>query len=184
MYLFYDDLLVDPANQVKLVCEFLGASNLGSVDQHDYRKRVNASVDDAQMPNELFIALKSYYKDQIEQQNNIALMTNTEVSGYDGQEFVENIEVAVKEKGRQNLAVNGIFLAIGWRPNISALKLEVQKTAEGYLETNDKLMTSVPGLFAAGDVRDTDMWQVLTACADGARAAKYAAEYLEKLTRR
>jgi thioredoxin reductase (NADPH) len=43
-------------------------------------------------------------------------------------------------------------------------------------------MTSFPGLFAAGDIRDTDMWQVLTACADGARAAKYAAEYLEKLT--
>ena len=126
------------------------------------------------------LKMDAVHKDQIEQQPNIALMTNTEVSGYDGQEFVENIEVAVKEKGRQNLAVDGIFLAIGWRPNISALKLEVQKTAEGYLETNDKLMTSVPGLFAAGDVRDTDMWQVLTACADGARAAKYAAEYLEK----
>ena len=41
-------------------------------------------------------------------------------------------------------------------------------------------MTSVPGLFAAGDVRDTDMWQVLTACTDGARAAKYAGEFLEK----
>ena len=57
----------------------------------------------------------------------------------------------------------------------------IEKTAEGYLETNEKLMTSVPGLFAAGDIRDTDMWQVLTACADGARAAKYAAEYLEKI---
>jgi thioredoxin reductase (NADPH) len=105
-------------------------------------------------------------------------MTNTEVSGYSGQESVETIAVAAKEKGQQDLAVDGIFLAIGWRPNISALNLDVQKTAEGYLETNEKLMTSVPGLFAAGDVRDTDMWQVLTACADGARAAKYAAEYL------
>jgi thioredoxin reductase (NADPH) len=126
--------------------------------------------------------MDAVHKDQIERQNNITLMTNTEVSGYSGQEFVESIEVAAKDKGRQDLAVHGIFLAIGWRPNISALKLEVQKTAEGYLETNEKLMTSVSGLFAAGDVRNTDMWQVLTACADGARAAKYAAEYLEKLT--
>jgi len=126
--------------------------------------------------------MDAVHKDQIEQQNNITLMTNTEVSGYSGQEFVESIEVAEKDKGRQDLAVDGIFLAIGWRPNISALKLEVQKTAEGYLETNEKLMTAVSGLFAAGDVRNTDMWQVLTACADGARAAKYAAEYLEKLT--
>jgi thioredoxin reductase len=42
-------------------------------------------------------------------------------------------------------------------------------------------MTSFPGLFTAGDVRETDMWQVLTACADGARAAKYAAEFIEKI---
>jgi thioredoxin reductase len=41
-------------------------------------------------------------------------------------------------------------------------------------------MTSYPGLFAAGDVRDSDMYQVLTACADGARAAKYCAEFLEE----
>jgi thioredoxin reductase (NADPH) len=124
------------------------------------------------------LKMDAVHKDQIEQQNNITLMTNTEVSGYSGQESVETIAVAAKEKGQQDLAVDGIFLAIGWRPNISALNLDVQKTAEGYLETNEKLMTSVPGLFAAGDVRDTDMWQVLTACADGARAAKYAAEYL------
>jgi thioredoxin reductase (NADPH) len=126
--------------------------------------------------------MDAVHKDRVERQRNITLMTNTEVCGYNGQEFIEGIEVAAKEKNRQDLAVDGIFLAIGWRPNISALKLEVQKTAEGYLKTNEKLMTSVSGLFAAGDVRDTDMWQVLTACADGARAAKYAAEYLEKLT--
>jgi thioredoxin reductase (NADPH) len=126
--------------------------------------------------------MDAVHKNQIDQQNNITLMANTEVSGYDGQEFVETIAVAAKEKGRQDLAVDGIFLAIGWRPNIAALNLEVKKTTEGYLKTDEKLMTSVPGLFAAGDVRDTDMWQVLTACADGARAAKYAAEYLEKLT--
>jgi thioredoxin reductase (NADPH) len=128
------------------------------------------------------LKMDAVHKDQIKRQTNIMLMANTEVSGYNGQEFVESIEVAAKDKGRQDLAVDGIFLAIGWRPNISALKLEVQKTAEGYLETNGKLMTSLPGLFAAGDVRDTDMSQVLTACADGARAAKYAAEFIEKFS--
>ena len=127
--------------------------------------------------------MDAVHKGQIAKQDNITLMANTEVSGYNGEEFVETITISEKEEGRQDLAVDGIFLAIGWRPNISALKIEVQKTADGYLETNEKLMTSVPGLFAAGDIRDTDMWQVLTACADGARAAKYAAEYLEKATR-
>ena len=111
------------------------------------------------------------------------MIVNTEVKGYNGQEFIESIELEAKEKGRQEMAVDGIFLAIGWRPNVKILNLEVQKTSEGYLRTDKKLMTSFPGLFAAGDVRDTDMWQVLTACADGARVAKYAAEYLEQLSR-
>jgi thioredoxin reductase (NADPH) len=126
------------------------------------------------------LKMDAVHKNQIEQQRNIKLMVGTEVCGYSGQASVETIEVEAKENGRQNLAVDGIFLAIGWRPNISALNIEVKKTSEGYLKTNEKLMTSVPGLFAAGDVRDTDMSQVLTACADGARTAKYAAEYLEK----
>ncbi len=128
------------------------------------------------------LKMDAVYKDQIEQQDNITLMVNTEVTGYHGREFVETVEFAAKESNQQALAIDGIFLAIGWRPNISALHIEVQKTSEGYLATDEKLMTTFPGLFAAGDVRDTDMWQVLTACADGARAAKYAAEYLEKST--
>jgi thioredoxin reductase (NADPH) len=128
------------------------------------------------------LKMDAVYKALVEKQSNIELIVNTEVKGYTGQEFIESIDIEAKEKGRKEMAVDGIFLAIGWRPNIKMLNIEVQKTSAGYLRTNEKLMTSFPGLFAAGDVRDTDMWQVLTACADGARAAKYAAEYLEKLT--
>jgi thioredoxin reductase (NADPH) len=128
------------------------------------------------------LKMDAVYKALVEKQSNIELIVNTEVKGYKGQEFIESIDIEAKEKGRKEMAVDGIFLAIGWRPNIKMLNIEVQKTSAGYLRTNEKLMTSFPGLFAAGDVRDTDMWQVLTACADGARAAKYAAEYLEKLT--
>jgi thioredoxin reductase (NADPH) len=128
------------------------------------------------------LKMDAVHKDQIERQNNITVMVNTEVTGYNGENSVERIAVATENENQRELAVDGIFLAIGWRPNTKNLDIEVQKTAEGYLETNAKLMTSTPGLFAAGDVRDTDMWQVLTACADGARAAKYAAEYLEKLS--
>ena len=76
-----------------------------------------------------------------------------------------------------------MFLAIGWQPNTSVMDLSVELTPDGYIKTNEKLMTSFPGLFAAGDVRDTDMWQILTACADGARAAKYTAEYLEQMNK-
>ncbi|MBW2488783.1 MAG: FAD-dependent oxidoreductase, partial [Deltaproteobacteria bacterium] len=126
------------------------------------------------------LKMDAVHKNQIKQQNNIAVMINTEVTGYDGENSVESIAVAIENENQRELAVDGLFLAIGWRPNSSVLNVEVQKTPEGYLKTDQRLMTSVPGLFAAGDVRDTDMWQVLTACADGARAAKNAAGYLKK----
>lgn len=120
------------------------------------------------------------HKKSIDKLNNIELLLKAEVTGYRGTDVIEGIEVSsIAGKDRQ-LAIDGIFLAIGWRPNTKMLALPVAKTAEGYLKTDKKLMTSFPGLFAAGDVRETDMWQVLTACADGARAARYATEYVEK----
>jgi thioredoxin reductase (NADPH) len=117
---------------------------------------------------------------QIEKQNNIDVHLNTEVTGYKGLDLIEGMVVKSKEGTEKEISIDGLFLAIGWKPNTNMLDMQVETTAEGYVITDEKLMTSFPGLFAAGDVRDTDMWQVLTACADGARAAKYVAEFVEK----
>ena len=116
---------------------------------------------------------------QLEKQPNIDILLNTDVTAYQGLDLIDGMIIKSNEEAEKEIAIDGLFLAIGWRPNIKMLDIEVKKTPEGYLVTNEKLMTSFPGLFAAGDVRDTDMWQVLTACADGARAAKYASEFLE-----
>ena len=121
------------------------------------------------------------HKNLIEKQKNIELLLNTEVTGYKGVDVIEGVKVSSKGGKDSELAIDGIFLAVGWRPNTKMLDLQVENTSEGYLKADQKLMTSFPGFFAAGDVRVTDMWQVLTACADGARAAKYAAEYIEKI---
>ncbi len=112
--------------------------------------------------------------------SNITQLSGTEVIAYEGKEKIEGITVADQETERKVIAVDGVFLAVGWRTNTKMLHLPVEATAEGYLKTDNNLMTSCPGLFAAGDVRYTDMYQVLTACADGARTAKYCAEFLEK----
>ena len=126
------------------------------------------------------LAMDSAHKNLVEKQKNIELLLGTEVTGYRGTDVIEGIEMSSKAGKDRELAIDGIFLAIGWRPNTKMLKFQVEKTSEGYLKADQKLMTSIPGLFAAGDVRETDMWQVLTACADGARAAKYTAEFIEK----
>lgn len=125
------------------------------------------------------LAMDAAHQNLIGKQKNIEQLLNTEIKGYRGSEAVEGVVVSTTADTDRHLAVDGIFLAIGWRPNTKMLDLEVEKNGDGYLKADQKLMTSFPGLFTAGDVRETDMWQVLTACADGARAAKYAAEFIE-----
>lgn len=112
-------------------------------------------------------------------QPNIRVMVGHEVAGFEGSDVVEALVLKATGGEQHAVRVDGVFLAIGWTPNTALFDLSVDRTAEGYLKTDARLMTSFPGLFAAGDVRDTDMWQVVTACADGARAARSAAEFLE-----
>jgi thioredoxin reductase (NADPH) len=119
-------------------------------------------------------------KNRIGRLHNITLHSGTEVIAYEGDGAIEGIVVKNQETERKMIAVDGVFLAVGWQTNTKMLDVPVETTAAGYLKTDHKLMTSCPGLFAAGDVRETDMWQVLTACADGARSAKYCAEFLEE----
>jgi thioredoxin reductase (NADPH) len=117
----------------------------------------------------------------VEGQDNIDVLLNTEVVDLSGQDLLEALVVSTKEGEKKEIAADGVFLAIGWTPSTSMLDIELETTSEGYIKTDEKLMSSVPGLFAAGDVRDKNVRQVLTACADGARAATYAAEYLERM---
>jgi thioredoxin reductase (NADPH) len=111
--------------------------------------------------------------------DNVTIMLNSEVVSVKGLDGLEALVVSQAGQEVKEVSVEGLFQAIGWEPNTAFIDLEVDKTADGYLKTDERLMTSASGLFAVGDVRDTDMWQVLTACADGARAAKYAFEFLE-----
>jgi thioredoxin reductase (NADPH) len=118
---------------------------------------------------------------QLAKQKNVEILGETAVIGYKGLDMIEALEVQSRLGEKHEIPVDGVFLAIGWRPNTEFLDVHLEKTPDGYLKTDSKLMTSFSGLFAAGDVRDTDLWQVLTACADGARAAKYAAEHIAKI---
>ena len=124
------------------------------------------------------LLMDAVHRKQIASKQNLDVLCGVEVLGYEGLDMIEGMRVRTMEGTEKLLPVDGVFLAIGWQPNTGMLDLAADTTAEGYLKTDEKLMTSFPGLFAAGDVRNTDMWQVLTACADGARAAKHVAGFL------
>jgi len=120
------------------------------------------------------------HKNLLAKHNNIETLIGTEVTGYEGLDMVEILCVKTGDGKPDKIPVEGVFLSIGWTPGTQMLKIEADKNHEGYLITDERLKTSVPGLFAAGDVREKSLYQVLTACSDGAIAAKAVSEYLAR----
>lgn len=77
-----------------------------------------------------------------------------------------------------SLAVTGLFVFIGFTPNSGLVKGHVEHDAEGYLVTDSRMMTSIPGLFAAGDLRVQLTRQITTAVGDATTAAIAVEKYL------
>lgn len=74
----------------------------------------------------------------------------------------------------------GIFVFIGFKPQTELFKGVVDMNEKGYIITDDNMCTNIPGVFAAGDLRQKSLRQVVTACADGAIAATQAGKYIEE----
>jgi len=79
----------------------------------------------------------------------------------------------VKTDELTDIPTDGIFVYIGMQPNSSYIPVNYLKTdSQGFIITNENLETSVKGIFAAGDIRSNAFRQIITACADGAKAVK------------
>jgi thioredoxin reductase (NADPH) len=89
---------------------------------------------------------------------------------------LRNLKTGVAEE----MPADGVFIAIGHHPNSELFKGQIKLTAAGYIETAG-VNTSVPGVFAAGDVQDETYKQAITAAGTGCAAALEALWYLEKL---
>jgi thioredoxin reductase (NADPH) len=82
---------------------------------------------------------------------------------------------------RTNLPVGGVFIFVGFKPNTQLIEGHVNHDAAGYFITDERMMTSVPGLFAAGDVRSQVTRQITTAVGDATTAAIAVEKYLKAL---
>ena len=88
---------------------------------------------------------------------------------------LENIVSGAKRE----LETDGVFIFIGYSPNNLLIPPGVRINEQGFVITNDKCETSVPGIFAAGDLRQKFANQIVVAAADGCIAALAAAHYVE-----
>ncbi|MDW5550318.1 thioredoxin-disulfide reductase [Methanosarcina sp.] len=85
----------------------------------------------------------------------------------------------IKSEEQHELATDGVFIYVGIHPNTEII--DVEKDKEGFIRTDRFLETSMKGVYAVGDCRDTPIWQLVAAVRDGALAATSANEYIESL---
>jgi len=93
---------------------------------------------------------------------------------------VHAVEIENRLSGdRQVLAVDGLFVFIGFEPNNALVPAGVRLNAEGYVITDETCATNLPGIYAVGDLRAKYARQIVIAAADGCTAALAAAHYVE-----
>lgn len=116
---------------------------------------------------------------EVQASDKIELLMNRRVLGFTGTTELTGVRSADKETGAvTDTAVEGCFVFIGYVPNSEAFAGQVKLTEHGEIVTDDRLRTNLPGVFAAGDVRQKQVRQITTAVADGTVAALSALEHL------
>jgi thioredoxin reductase (NADPH) len=112
----------------------------------------------------------------------ITFHTDTVATAVNGDGSVESLSLKNVKTGKEStLPVAGVFLYIGLVPNTEMFRGLLEMNEQGFIVTDTNLATSVEGIFAAGDVCDKPLRQIITAAGDGAVAAYSAGRYLEKL---
>lgn len=120
--------------------------------------------------------------DIVENKPNIEILTDTIVTGLNGRNQLDSIQLENSEHGdRRDFPVDGIFVAIGQKPDNEAFRELCELDERGFIIAGEDCTTKTPGVFAAGDCRTKGIRQVATAVGDGAIAALAACRYIDRL---
>jgi thioredoxin reductase (NADPH) len=118
-------------------------------------------------------------KEKLRSEPKIDFLWDTTITAIEGADMVERIKLLNVKTGQgAEMEVSGVFVSVGTNPDTEYVKTLLPLDESGYIITNEKMETSVPGIFAAGDIRHNSARQAITAAGDGATAAIYAQKYL------
>ena len=177
-----------------------GVSSCATCDGYFYRDQrvVVVGVGDAAVKEAVFLTkfasevfvvhrrdrvrAEKVVEDMAKSNKKIRFIWDTNVTEILGQDGVEGVRVKNLKTGEEStLKAEGIFVSVGNTPNTEFVKGQLELDDRGYIVTDGRQMTSVEGVFAAGDVQEGVAWQIATSVGSGARAAMQAEEYIAEL---
>ena len=121
------------------------------------------------------------YREQLEKAENVEFLWNSTVSRLLYEEKLTGVKLQkAYSPAESTLEVDGLFISVGRSPATELFRGHLELDENGYIVAGESTETSIPGVFAAGDVRTKEVRQIITAAADGAVAAHYAQEYLAR----
>ena len=122
------------------------------------------------------------YHQTLEEASNVTFLWNSEVTELLGQGKLSGIKLKHVQTGEETeLSVDGVFVSIGREPSSGLVKNYLELDERGYIVAGENTATSLPGVYAVGDVRTKKLRQIVTAVADGAYAAYAAEEYIAQV---
>lgn len=119
--------------------------------------------------------------ERLKRLDNVSLCLDSVIASLNGEEKLSSVSIKnIKTEAVSELKVDGLFVAVGQRPNNSAFADTVELDESGYIIASEDCRASCQGIFAAGDCRTKAVRQLTTAAADGAVAALAACSYCDK----
>jgi alkyl hydroperoxide reductase subunit F len=145
---------------------------------------LRAAAELAQIVKELYLVapthgeLDTYLGQKLKTAEHVTLLENWEPVAVEGDSYARRLIVKAPDSAQRTLDVDAVFVELGLKPHTELVKGWVAVDGEGRVIIDSAGQTSVPGLFAAGDVTNEPAEQVVIAIGDGAKAALNAYEYL------
>ena len=120
--------------------------------------------------------------DRLLSAENVKVYYNSSVTSLHGEEKLSSI-VVLGQDGKEEIATDALFVAVGSQPSIDFLRSLSPEKDKAFIKADEHMQTSIEGLFVCGDVSNGPLKQIVTACADGAKAGHYAAAYCRKIAK-
>lgn len=157
----------------------IGCGNSGLQEGESLLKHVKSIIFIEFLP---YMTAAKILQERLQKSDKTRFLLNHMLTSINGDAGVNSIIVQNRQTGEEEqIGVSGVFIYAGFLPNSKFLEGIVESDHLGYIVTNEEMETSVPGIYAVGDVRSKKVRQIDVACGEGTIAAISARDYIKEL---